>query len=764
MIKSITTLQNFGIFADYAKPKELEEFAKYNLIYGWNGSGKSTLSKVFECVSKGHIIADFPDATLKMDTDIGIIDNKNLTKQDLDICVFNSNFVKENINWDSLVRSILLISKEKIEEKKIWKEKKDTHKTKSDLLEEKTREKQTLDDNAQKLLSGIAKNIKNRFQILDSTDSYFVNYNRSKVQSKITTHSSEIESGSLLLQTEILEKTQQAVSPKFKNSVQHSISPINQENFTQTAQRLNSLFKETATSTSIDHLLENPHIQSWIETGLEIHTNNTTCEFCGHSISIERLKTLNDHFSESFKIFKTRLNSATQWIQSNIISNPPRISIADLYEEFATDIPKLEDEVEEAITSLNQCLQEWQIVLDKKIDNPFDTQLVIETPSSSIFETLNISASAINKKITAHNDKAENFNTEIASAKTALELHFLSEEIRDSEFKKIEDSSKSLLNPIAELGKEIQTLNSEINELEKQLNNESIGAENFNDALHRFLGRDSISLRFDTTQKGYKILRIPENLPARNLSEGEKNAIGLIYFLTKLSENERDIKNSIVVFDDPVSSFDSNNLFNAHSFLRDRCQDAKQLFLLTHSFNYFKLARDWLGGKNKKTDAAHLPIIKSRFYSIDASLTAPRVASLKNAPSSLTNFNSEYHFLYSTLRQHLETQTLSMEVSFSVANMSRKLLEAFLTFKFPHGRGDFRNLMDQAITEPAKCERIYRFINKYSHNQVIEFDDSAADNIAAESEYIVRDIFEEIKKLDATHYAGMEKALATQTA
>ncbi|TFB44154.1 AAA family ATPase [Pseudomonas sp. F01002] len=223
MIKSITTLQNFGVFANYTKPKELEEFAKYNLIYGWNGSGKSTLSKVFECVSKGHIIADFPDATLKMDTDIGIIDNKNLIKQDLDICVFNSNFVKENINWDSLVRSILLISKEKIEEKKIWKEKKDTHKTKSDLLEEKTREKQTLDDNAQKLLSGIAKNIKNRFQILDSTDSYFVNYNRSKVQSKITTHSSEIESGRLLLQTEMLEKTQQAVSPKFKNSVQHSI-------------------------------------------------------------------------------------------------------------------------------------------------------------------------------------------------------------------------------------------------------------------------------------------------------------------------------------------------------------------------------------------------------------------------------------------------------------------------------------------------------------------------------------------------------------
>ncbi len=764
MIKSITELQNFGIFANYTKPKELEEFAKFNLIYGWNGSGKSTFSKVFECLSKGHIITDFPDATLRIDTDIGIIDNKNLTKKALDICVFNANFIKENINWDSLVRSILLISKEKIEEKKTWKEKKDTHKTKTDLLEEKIREKQALDENTQKLLSAIAKNIKNRFQILDSTDSYFVNYNKSKVQSKITIHHTEIKSGNLLLKKEDLDKTQQAVSPKFKNSVQYSKFSLNQENFIQTAQRLNSLFKETATSTSIDHLLENPPIQSWIETGLEIHTNSITCEFCGHAISTERLKALNDHFSESFKIFKSRLNSATQWIQSNAIPSITRISIADLYEEFATDIPKLEEEAEDAIHSLNQLLQNWQIALDKKIDNPFDTQLLVDPPPPSIFDALNKATTAINKKINAHNDKAENFNNEIASAKSALELHFLSEEIRDSEYQEFEDSSKALSEPITVLGKEVQTLNSEIGELEKQLNNESIGADSFNDALHRFLGRDSISLRFDMTQKGYKILRTPENLPAKNLSEGEKNAIGLIYFLTKLSENERDIKNSVVIFDDPVSSFDSNNLFNAHSFLRDRCQDAKQLFLLTHSFNYFKLARDWLGGKNKKTDAAGLPIIKSRFYSIDATLTAPRTASLKNAPISLTNFNSEYHFLYSTLKQHSETQTLSMEVSFSVANMSRKLLEAFLTFKFPHGRGDFRSLMDQAITEPAKCERIYRFINKYSHNQVIEFDDSAADNIAAESEYIVRDIFEEIKRLDASHYAGMEKALAISAA
>ena len=46
-----------------------------------------------------------------------------------------------------------------------------------------------------------------------------------------------------------------------------------------------------------------------------------------------------------------------------------------------------------------------------------------------------------------------------------------------------------------------------------------------------------------------------------------------------------------------------------------------------------------------------------------------------------------------------------------------------------------------------------------AHNKVIEFDDSAADNIASESEYIVRDIFLEIERIDKTHYDGMAKAL-----
>ncbi|TOB48616.1 AAA family ATPase, partial [Vibrio parahaemolyticus] len=86
----------------------------------------------------------------------------------------------------------------------------------------------------------------------------------------------------------------------------------------------------------------------------------------------------------------------------------------------------------------------------------------------------------------------------------------------------------------------------------------------------------------DAKAKGYKISRNGTGKLANNLSEGEKTAIAFVYFVTKLKEHDNDIKETIVVVDDPVSSFDSNHLFHSYSFLKKHCENAKQLFVMTH--------------------------------------------------------------------------------------------------------------------------------------------------------------------------------------
>ena len=62
--------------------------------------------------------------------------------------------------------------------------------------------------------------------------------------------------------------------------------------------------------------------------------------------------------------------------------------------------------------------------------------------------------------------------------------------------------------------------------------------------------------------KGYEIIRNNTGVHDADLSEGEKTAIAFVYFITKLKENDNKITESIIVVDDPVSSFDSNHLFH----------------------------------------------------------------------------------------------------------------------------------------------------------------------------------------------------------
>ena len=41
MIVCINRLKQFGIFSDFNGTK-IQQFGRYNLVYGWNGTGKST--------------------------------------------------------------------------------------------------------------------------------------------------------------------------------------------------------------------------------------------------------------------------------------------------------------------------------------------------------------------------------------------------------------------------------------------------------------------------------------------------------------------------------------------------------------------------------------------------------------------------------------------------------------------------------------------------------------------------------------------------
>nr|BBJ04397.1 hypothetical protein YBY_22460 [Marinobacter nauticus] len=184
------------------------------------------------------------------------------------------------------------------------------------------------------------------------------------------------------------------------------------------------------------------------------------------------------------------------------------------------------------------------------------------------------------------------------------------------------------------------------------------------------------------------------------------------------------------------------------------------MFVLTHNFTFFKLVRDWISRKNKR-DNQNI----ANFYVVKANNEVPRTSTYTNAGSALTLYNSEYHYIFSRLYSLKNQQTLETDDHFLAANLSRKLLESFLSFKFPKNRGNFANLFNAAVLasknpEDEGKEKIRKFINQYSHNDLIETNEEFVENLIGEGVTVISDIFDWINELDKKHYQEMMEVVA----
>lgn len=763
-IRSIKSLRSFGIYENHDNTG-CDEFSKFNLIYGWNGSGKSTLSKLFRCIElKSLDSIGFYEPSFTVDYNIEgdavhSVNQANIASNALNIATFNQDFIKDNIDWDKSVKSILLIDQQKIEERKLLEQKKLENKTKQDQLDTFNSSHKNIEEEINKFLTKTAKKVKASLRVIGTEDRKYLNYNRTSLTSLITEKPEAVSSNDSLLSDEQAIESTKAATPVEKPTIDFINQTISSTYFNDDYDGLSKVLKKTVVNEVIDYLKDNPSVQSWVSDGLTLHETLTsdTCNFCGNPITEQRITKLNNHFSDEFKKFKAELIKA----QDYCIKVPEITLLASelFFPELQGEYQAAIEPAENIISEINELTRQWQNSLDKKEEDPFNTELTIDPIPASLVESYNTIVEGIQSCVKKHNDKSSNFKAVTTQHKNKLELHYAAEEIIDFDYNgKVtqKDTAKSQAENVAA---EIKKLNKEIDEVEQELSNETIAADKFNEELRKFLGRTELSLKFDTDKKGYKISRHGSDSHAENLSEGEKTAIAFVYFATKLAENGNDIKTTIVVVDDPVSSFDSNHLFHSYSFLKKHCEQSMQLFVLTHNFQYFKLVRDWIMKKNKREK------VKSKVYTIECSFDGIRKSKIVTAGETLIKYGSEYHYLFSKLHNFKEQESLNLDETYLCANLARKLLESFLSFKFPKKRGDFRQLVADGvkgfpvITE-EETEKIYRFINKYSHNQYIELEDGA-DNMLGESPVIISSILNLVKVIDETHYDEMESLVTS---
>ncbi len=763
MILRINRLRQFGIFTDY-NGSGIQQFGKYNLIYGWNGTGKSTLSNVFSCLEHRSLIPRFASAQFSIAQEDGTsLTEANLATSQLNIHVFNQRFIHENIDWDKAVKSILLIAKEKIDDLQTLEKKKGELGEQQKAHTASLTEIRTKTEALEKFLTSAAKKMKTGLQAIDTSDSYYLNYDRRKLSRFIENNNESVATKASVLSDEKVIELTNAAKPDHLPSITFVSTAIDKVHFKKAAGRIRDLLGTTALNQAIERLSDNPDIRDWVQNGLKIHEHHKSesCEFCGEPFTKARAEILLAHFSKEFTDFQTRLTNAAIWIESQGAPAHSLPASASFYKEFAIEAMKAEEKYKEAAQKIDAQIEIWRQALTAKITDPSTTDIQISDMSEDDMTNFNAVLSSIVELVKKHNNKTHNFSAETSKAKRSLELHFAAAEFQEFDYAGNEKQCKDLEVAAAANKKANDELAQEVAKLEALLSNETVGAEEFNDILHRFIGRSELRLNFNQSKKGYEIIRNGAGEHDGNLSEGEKTAIAFVYFITKLKENGNNIKDTIVVVDDPVSSFDSNHLFHAYSFLKTQCIDARQLFVLTHNFTYFKLVRDWFATTNRnraKKNPPKAPV--AFFYRLDAPPGSPRHSLLLDADESLKNYGSEYHYIFKKLYAYRAKTTLDRDEAFLTANLARKLLESFFTFKFPRGRNDVNQLMDAGlegctITTVELKEKIYRFINKYSHSDVIEITEESAENLAGESHSVLNNIFQWIEEVDKKHFDEM---------
>lgn len=766
MISSIDKLENMGIY-DNIPPKRCQNFQRYNLIYGWNGSGKSTLSRLFAFLGGQKI----PDEKEKIKATITCNNiqyiEKNFPIKGENIIVFNEDFINDNINWNGTIKSILLLDERNIKETEKYNALKDflygkdETKGQLELLQNDKENLEKADAELQKVLTNIGKVVKNNYNILETSDTYYLNYDKRKVLALINDIDNPLSECDIMNKEELDNAIKQA-KPIKKAKIEYKAEKILANRIGKLIETTEEIVSRKVASKILTELRDNQRLSDWVNEGLNLHKESPDhkCAFCGNVIDDDRIEELEAHFSDAL----SRLNADIEvyinnWELLKLKEREEYMDTSLYYDELVNDIENNNKNYALYIKPYNNLIQNCIDTLNKKKNMPFDI-IPFDNVSKGVDECCNRINGVLdvyNDTISKHNEKTDTFEETTRAIKKKIERHYVQEQIKGVGYKtKVNEYNKKK----EKLNSEIASVREKENEflrLEGILSNETLGAEEFNEKLEKFLGYDEIKLKFDSNEKGYKIYR-NQKQEASNLSEGEKTAIAFIYFITKIKESGRKIEDCIIVIDDPISSFDSNKLFSSYAYMKSECENAKQLFVLTHNYNYFSLVLGWFNKRNKKDPVTGKKIPDFSLYRVENRIVnEKRVAMLCDGGESLKQA-TEYDYVFFTV-YGMKDKVLSKQESIFCGNVCRKLVESFLSFKFPKQRADLMALLNAALPGKANDivrERIYKFINIYSHDKKINvFEELDADILDANSIQIINDILDMIRNLDEKHYNAM---------
>ncbi len=706
---------------------------RVNIILGWNGSGKTIFSRLLNTYEKGSLVEEdnIFGATYSVVFDSATKKHDDLTGCHNKIRIFNEDYI-QNIIAKTHLEYVVALGETEVDFSKKQNELNDAEGELTKMVKCKNEH----DDIAKKVsdsirrLNGIG-HIK-KDPVVESNGLYN-SYSKSSFEKRIEWFDKQVESGkdidSFIQNEENLQQLLSTLSNLSEKEREYKILKKWNDWSIEKIEKINHYLQfapNYQNSERISKFSGDSSEEKWIRDGVDVHNLTSQedqlskCLFCDSDIlnKDELLK----HFSNDIIDLNKALDALSISVESGLLE------IATCESFYSTEKTK----IDEFLKSIKKKIVEKRKSKTDSIDkveylNLFKTQ-----------ETFDANATAwdIEKDYVAR--EYENYNKQ----KNAFEL---------------------CVKQYTEKEEGIKLLNTELKELKKTAKNVKIPADRINLLLRATFPYKKLELDDSGDEVGYALKRNGNECNFSSLSEGERNFIALAYFLISINDEEDNKldEESIIVIDDPVSSLDSDTLFQVFAILFGEIEnnEKRQYFILTHNLDFFgHLIQNFRKADgNLKDDLVN-------FYQIRLTVKGSVIDKL---PDSLKKYRSDYQYAISKLDEIKDSQELDDNIL--AANLLRRVLETFLHFKYGHG--DLRSKTDKLYSkykdikkgkiDPAKIgeleqevsqnkKAIERFINHGSHEflGIEKYDISVLQG----SKQRIENFFEVIKVIDTDHY------------
>ena len=585
MIETITIAD----IATYGNtPEVMNALSQFNYIFGSNGTGKTTVSRV---------IADadsYPSCNVIW---------KDGTK--LQPMVYNHDFVEKNFNQSTELKGVFTLGEAHVDTINKIAAAKVEHDTLTKKIETLTQGLQGDDGAGGKRSESAALEVALKDKCWAQKQKHdeklqgaFEGYRGSSEKFKAKLIKEWASNSAAIMPLADLEKKAETVFGQ--TPVTEQTTPTVEATKLLAHESTSILKKPVIGKDNVDiaAMIKKLGSSDWVRAGRSYYeANENVCPFCQQSTTETFAQSLNEYFDETFEA--------------------DSIAIDELSTNYKTDAERLDQQVASIIAAPSRFLDVEKLKSEKAL---LDSRLAIniqrlagkkKEPSQAIeLESIHNVVAAIasqidiaNSLITEHNKMVANLSQERSTLTAQVWKYVLDQELK-ADLIAYKAKRDGLDKAIAAMETQITTATTEkakkaaeIRGLEKQTTSIQPTIDGINGLLSSF-GFNGFSLAKAANGNSYKLVRANGSDAKSTLSEGEKTFVTFLYFyhLLKGSDTESGMTTDrVVVFDDPVSSLDSDILFIVGSLIKGLIDEVrvatshiKQVFVLTHNVYFHK--------------------------------------------------------------------------------------------------------------------------------------------------------------------------------